>query len=78
MAEHNKWSRGVHQEGDTCSHTKDPCGIGTEEEDICADCLSGSPSSGGSSQSSNGKSKKKKGKNKDKKVRSFWNCFAYC
>lgn len=60
----------VHKDGDACNHDKDPCTAGAEEEGSCADCLSGSPSSGGSSQSSNGKGKKKKGKNKDKKVRS--------
>lgn len=61
----------VHKGGDTCNHVKDPSTIGTEEEDTCADCMSGSPSSGGSSQSTNGKGKKKKGKNKDKKVNKF-------
>lgn len=60
----------VHKGGDTCNHVEDPSTIGTEEEDTCADCMSGSPSSGGSSQSANGKGKKKKGKNKDKKVTS--------
>ena len=57
-----------HKDGDICNHAKDPPTIGTEEEDMCTDCMSGSPSSGGSSQSANGKGKKKKGKNKDKKV----------
>jgi len=57
-----------HKEGDTCNHVKDPSAIGTEEDDSCADCLSGSPGSGVSSKSANGKGKKKKGKNKDKKV----------
>ncbi|KAL9980103.1 hypothetical protein ACROYT_G008646 [Oculina patagonica] len=70
VAEHNKWTRVVHKGGDTCNHVKDPSTIGTEEEDTCADCMSGSPSSGGSSQSTNGKGKKKKGKNKDKKQNS--------
>ena len=60
----------VHKGGDTSNHVKDPPIIGPEEEDTCADCMSGSPSSGGSSQSANGKGKKKKGKNKDKKVTS--------
>lgn len=59
----------VHKGADT-SNVKDTSTAGTEEEDKCADCLSGSPSSGGSSQSFNGKGKKKKGKNKDKKVTS--------
>ena len=71
MAEYNRWSRGVHQAGDTCSHVEDPFKGGAEEEDTCADCLSGSPTSGGSSQSINGKGKKKKGKNKEKKVRAL-------
>lgn len=63
-----KMDQGVHKDGDTCNHVNDSSTVGTEEEDICADCMSGSPSSGGSSQSANGKGKKKKGKNKDKKV----------
>ena len=71
MAEYSRWSRGVHQAGDTCSHVEDPFKGGAEEEDTCADCLSGSPSSGGSSQNINGKGKKKKGKNKEKKVRAL-------
>lgn len=70
VAEHSKWTGIEHKDGDTCNHVKDPSTIGTEEEDTCADCLSGSPSSGGSSQSTNKKGKKKKGKNKDKKVTS--------
>ena len=77
MAEYNRWSRGVHQGGDTCSHVKDPSGLGAEEEDMCEDCLSGSPSSGGSSPNINGKGKKKKGKNKEKKVRS-WKRLIFC
>ena len=68
VAEHKKWSRGVHKDGDTCNHVNDSSIIGAEEEDTCEDCMSGSPSSGGSSQTANGKGKKKKGKNKDKKV----------
>ena len=68
LCEHNKWTRGVHKDGDTCNHVNNSSTIGTEEEDMCADCMSGSPSSGGSSQIANGKGKKKKGKNKDKKV----------
>jgi len=70
VADYNRWSRGVHQGGDTCSHVKDPSGLGAEEEDMCEDCLSGSPSSGGSSPNINGKGKKKKGKNKEKKPNS--------
>lgn len=70
VAEHSKWTGIEHKDGDTCNHVKDPSTIGTEEEDTCADCLSGSPSSGGSSQSTNKKGKKKKGKNKDKKQNS--------
>ena len=68
VAEHNKWTMVVHKGGDTSNHVKDTSTAGTEEEDTCADCMSGSPSSGGSSQSFNGKGKKKKGKTKDKKV----------
>lgn len=68
VAEQKKWTGGEHKDGDTCNHVNDSSTVGTEEEDICADCMSGSPSSGGSSQSANGKGKKKKGKNKDKKV----------
>ena len=70
VAEHNKWTMVVHKGGDTSNHVKDTSTAGTEEEDTCADCMSGSPSSGGSSQSFNGKAKKKKGKTKDKKVTS--------
>ena len=68
VAEYNKWSGGVHQEGDTCSHVQDSCGVEAEDEVTCTDCLSGSPSSGGSCQSVNGKGKRKKSKSKDKKV----------
>ena len=71
VAENKKWTRGVHKDGDTCNHVNDSSAIGTEEEDTCEDCLSGSPSSRGSSQTANGKGKKKKGKNKDKKVFSY-------
>ena len=58
----------VHQNGDMCNHGEDSSTLGGEEEDICTDCLSGSPISGGSPQSNNGKGRKKKGKNKEKKV----------
>lgn len=58
----------VLKSGDTCNNVKDPSTIGAEEENTCADCLNGSPSSGGSSQGTNGKGRKKKGKNKEKKV----------
>ncbi|XP_068748253.1 gametogenetin-binding protein 2-like isoform X1 [Montipora capricornis] len=67
VPESNHWSREVHH-GDECSHVKDPCGVGAEEDDKCTDCLSGSPSSGGSPQS--GKGKGKKSKSKDKKQNS--------
>ena len=68
MAEYTKWSRMVHQSGDTCNHVNDSSTIGIEEENTCTDCLNGSPVSGGSPQGSNGKGRKKKGKNKEKKV----------
>ena len=58
----------VHQSGDMCNHGEDSSTLGGEEEDICTDCLSGSPISGGSPQSNNGKGRKKKGKNKEKRV----------
>ena len=51
-----------------CNHGEDSSTLEGEEEDICTDCLSGSPISGGSPQSNNGKGRKKKGKNKEKKV----------
>lgn len=71
MADRNNWSGGLHQG----SQTKDPCGVGAEDEETCADCqLSGSPSSGGSPQCSNGNSRRKKGKNEEKKVR---NCLSH-
>ncbi|CAH3109991.1 unnamed protein product [Pocillopora meandrina] len=70
VAEYNKWSRMVHQSGDMCNHGKDSSTLGGEEGDICTDCLSGSPISGGSPQSNNGKGRKKKGKNKEKKQNS--------
>lgn len=69
VADINKWSRGV-VHGDACSHTKDSGGVGAEEDNSCADCLSGSPISGGSSQSVNGKGKRKKSKSKQKKQNS--------
>ncbi|XP_066018168.1 gametogenetin-binding protein 2-like isoform X2 [Pocillopora verrucosa] len=65
VAEYNKWSRMVHQSGDMCNHAEDSSTLGGEEEDICTDCLSGSPISG-SPQSNNGKGREKKGKNKEK------------
>ena len=68
VAENKKWTRGVHKDGDTCNHVNDSSAIGTEEEDTCEDCLSGSPSSRGSSHTANGKGKKKKGKKKRSKL----------
>ncbi|PFX23903.1 gametogenetin-binding protein 2-like [Stylophora pistillata] len=70
VAEYTKWSRMVHQSGDTCNHVNDSSTIGIEEENTCTDCLNGSPVRGGSPQGSNGKGRKKKGKNKEKKQNS--------
>ncbi|KAK2558326.1 hypothetical protein P5673_019457 [Acropora cervicornis] len=60
------WSPELHH-GAACSHFEDPCRIGAEEDNKCADCLSSGHSSEGSL-SGKGKTTMSKPKEKKKRV----------